>query len=80
MHRTSFFVCTPIILFHLSIDLGRLVGSMPLRCQKNESLAPLIQHRRRPCVVDIVIIVFCRLFALRIAVYSYIYARLVDFQ
>ena len=41
MHRTSFFVCIPILLFRLSIDLGRLVGSMPLRYQKNESLAHL---------------------------------------
>jgi len=41
MHRTSFFVCIPIFLFRLSIDLGRLVGSMPLRYQKNESFAHL---------------------------------------
>ena len=41
MHRTSFFVCIPILLFRLSIDLGRLVGSMPLRYQKIESLAHL---------------------------------------
>jgi hypothetical protein len=41
MHRISFFVCIPILLFRLSIDLGRLVGSMPLRYQKNESLAHL---------------------------------------
>jgi hypothetical protein len=76
MHR-SFFVCIPIFLFRLSIDLGRLVGLMPLRCQKKDYLAHLSS-----IVADRVVVrgghCFCRVvsllrFTYRIVQYSYIY-------
>ena len=75
MHRTSFFVCIPIFRFHLSIDLGRLVGSMPLRCQKKYSRT-LIQHRRRTrrrARWTSLLSCFIACSLLRIALYTYIY-------
>jgi hypothetical protein len=42
IHASHLIFCLySYFLFRLSIDLGRLVGSIPLRCQKNESLAHL---------------------------------------
>ncbi len=71
-HFNFFFVCIPIPL-RLSIDLGRLVGSMPLRYRKSISHTyPASSQTASSCAVDIVVLVFYR-FALRIALYSYIY-------
>lgn len=76
MHRTSFFVCTPIFSFSLVYRSGAFGWIDAAQVSKKRISRTVIQHRRRPrrpCVVDIVTIVFCRLFAFRIALYSYIY-------
>jgi hypothetical protein len=75
MHRTSFFVCIPIS-FSLVYRSGAFgwIDAAQVSNKKNLSHTyPASSQTASSCAVDIVIIVFCRFFALRIAVYSYIY-------
>lgn len=74
------FLSVFLLLFRLSIELGRLVGLMPFRYQKISFLAfPALAASWYTVDIDLV---FCRFSALRIALYSILIsiARLVDFQ